>query len=189
MSNSSKTDKPEGAAPETILVGEVLRPHGVRGEVVVASYSDVPGRYAPDAGLTMRERGGETRSMKIRAARPHRSGWVVSFAGIDDRDAAAALAGASLEVPREAVPPVREGAFYLFELVGCRCRDRRAGDLGEVAEVLADGGGWLLVARREDGFRLAIPFVERFVVAIDRERRTIEWDLPEGLIEACASTS
>jgi 16S rRNA processing protein RimM len=87
------------------------------------------------------------------------------------------------------VPAAPAGAHYHFELVGCRCRDRQAGELGTVADVVAGGGGWLLVVEREDGGRLLLPFAERFLVAIDRAGGRIEWDLPEGLIEACASRS
>jgi 16S rRNA processing protein RimM len=183
MSSSSKTE------PTEILVGEVLRAHGVRGEVVVASHTERPERFAPGSALRWVPGGGAARTLVVERARAHRSGWLVAFVGVSGRDAAEQLAGASLMVPREAVPEAPAGSFYPFELIGCRASDRREGDLGEVVDLIADGGGWLVAVEREDGFRLAIPFVERFVARIDREARRIEWELPEGLIEACASRS
>lgn len=185
-SSSSKTDAP----PETVQVGEVLRPHGVRGEVVVFSTTDVPDRFEPGSELALALPDGSERQVRVVAARERKPGLlVIGFEGIADREAAEALRGGRLEVGRERVPPAPAGAFYHFELIGCRCRDRREGDLGAVVDLVADGGGWLVVAAREDGRRLALPFVDRFLVGIDAAARTIDWDLPEGLVETCASRS
>ena len=100
------------------------------------------------------------------------------------------LAGFELTVDRAEVPAAGPGSYYLFELVGCRCVDERAGELGTVVEVVADGGGWLVeVESREagGGRRLSLPFAEEFLVSVDPAARRIDWRLPEGLIEACAS--
>lgn len=186
-SSSSKTDP--GLPPENVLVGEVLRPQGLRGEVIVDCQSDVPGRFAPGERLTLVEPAGPVRSVRVAAVRPYRHGLAVRFEGVEDREGAEGLRGARLEVERSRVPPPPAGSYYHFELQGCRCRDRRAGDLGAVADLIADGGGWLLRVEREDGFAVALPFVEPFLVGFDRQRRVLDWDLPEGLIEACASRS
>lgn len=187
-SSSSKTDAP--ALPESVQVGEVLRPHGVRGEVVVFATSDTPDRFAVGAELRLGRAGGEPRIVRVATVRERRPGLlVIGFEGVADRDGAEALRGGVLEVDRSRVPAPPEGAFYHFELIGCRCRDRASGDLGAIVDMVADGGGWLVIAEREDGQRIALPFVESFLVAIDREARAIEWDLPEGLVETCASRS
>ncbi|HSM52451.1 MAG TPA: ribosome maturation factor RimM, partial [Thermoanaerobaculia bacterium] len=113
---------------------------------------------------------------------------LVELAGLTDRDAAEELRGCWLEVPAAAVPPAPEGSFYFFELVGCRCHDRLAGDLGEVVDLLEDGGGLLLLLERP-GARLLVPFVERFLLRVDPAGRRIELDLPPGLVETCTSPS
>ncbi|MCL4837529.1 MAG: 16S rRNA processing protein RimM [Thermoanaerobaculia bacterium] len=180
------TEERQDSAP--VVVGRVLRPHGVRGALLVEPLSDNPRRFAPGSHLTARREGGGGAPVEVTAARPHGRALLVELAGLADRDAAEALRGSWLEVPAAAVPPAPEGSYYFFELVGCRCHDRQAGDLGEVADVIEDGGGLLLLLERP-GARLLVPFVERFVLRIDRAARRIELALPPGLVETCTSPS
>lgn len=187
--------------PAVVSVGRVVRPHGVRGELLVELLTDNPERFAPGSELLVAARAaaGEFEQeaagapdpfprLRVAASRPHKGALLVHFEGIDGRDAAEGWRGAELSVERARVPPPEPGTYYHFQLVGCRCRDRRAGELGEVVEVVEDGGGLLLVV--DDGRRrLPVPFVRGFLVAVDVEAGTIELDLPEGLIEVCGSAS
>ena len=189
--SSTSTASATRSPPDTILVGIVLRPHGVRGELTVASQTDNERRFAADSTLILNLPGrNDTRTVRIARSSPYKGGFRIAFDGVVDRNAAEALRGAELSVPREAVPEARAGSYYFFELIGCRCVDERDGDLGAVVEVVADGGGWLLEVEARDGEsgrRIALPFVEEFVVHVDRAGRRIDWRLPEGLVEACAS--
>lgn len=172
-----------------MLVGVVRRPHGVRGAVVVEVLSDNPTRFATGSVLEATGPDGRTRRLSIESASPFAGGMRVAFAGLASREEADTLRGARLEVERAAVPPPPAGAHYLFELVGCRAFDRAAGELGRVVDAIEDGGGWLLVVARPGGGRLLLPYVERFVTKVDPTAGRIDWELPEGLIEACASGS
>jgi 16S rRNA processing protein RimM len=174
-----------------VTVGRVLRPHGVRGEVVVEALSDVPGRLERGSSLLLvrdaQAPGLPAASVTVASGRPHKSGVVVRFAGVEDRDQAEALRGAWLEVPRAAVPEAPPGTYYHYELLGCRCFDRDC-ELGRVVELAEDGGGLLLIVA--DGERrVPVPFVREFLREVDVEAGRIELELPPGLVEACASRS
>jgi 16S rRNA processing protein RimM len=202
-STSSKTDGPSDLpeTPETIAVGRILRPHGLRGEVTVEVLTDAPRRLDPGSSLLLvrageapvplvvvgrRAQGTPDRGEGV-PGRTRRDLALLRFAGVDDRDGAEALRGAWLEVERSRVPPAPPGTYYRFELLGCRCVNGGE-ELGEVLEVVEDGGGLLLLV--SDGRReVPVPFVARFLRAVDVERRRIDLDLPPGLIEACASRS
>lgn len=186
-SSSSKTD-PE-PLPDRVLVGIVTRPHGLRGDVVVEAASDREERFARGSVVEATLPGGATLRLTVAATRASQRGLRVIFEGYGDRDAAERLRGARLEVPLAEVPPARPGEYYHFELVGCRSFDHAAGELGRVVEVEQGAADLLLVVERPDGRRLRLPFVEAFVERIDRDARRIDWKLPEGLIEACTSTS
>jgi 16S rRNA processing protein RimM len=202
-STSSKISEPPAApaaTPETIAVGRILRPHGLRGEVVVEVLTDAPRRFDPGSSLLLVREGQPEVALVVAARRaasaPGRSVGggrtrqataLVRFAGIGDREAAAALRGGWLEIERSLVPPAPAGTYYRFELLGCRCSDGGE-ELGEVVEVVEDGGGLLLIVA--DGRReVPVPFVARFLRAVDVAHGRIELDLPPGLIEACASRS
>jgi 16S rRNA processing protein RimM len=171
------------AYPETILVGKVVRAHGLRGEVVVEVLSDVEDRFADGAELLTTA--GRS-PLRVEQSRPHKGALLVRFRGLDDRTAAEGLRGSELLVHRDAVPAAPDGAFYYYELVDCRCVDRHEGDLGRVSKVVEDGGG-LLLEVSDDRRRLLVPFVHDFLVSVDVESGRIEVDLPPGLVELCAS--
>lgn len=190
-SRSSTTDAPDRPLEDPVIVGIVGRPHGVRGEVMVRVLTDVEDRFARGRALALLPSGAAPRSpvrLVVEASRPHKGGLLVRFEGVDDREAAEALRGAELAVRSDESPSLPEGQWYHYELLGCRCHDRREGDLGEVVDVLDDGGGAMLVTQR-DGRTLPIPWVRKFLVKVDVDARRIEVDLPEGLVEACASGS
>lgn len=156
---------------------------------MVEPLSDNPSRFAAGSVLEATTRDGRPRRLTVESASPFAGGLRVLFAGLASREEADALRGARLEVERASVPPPPAGAHYLFDLVGCRAFDRAAGELGRVVDAIEDGGGWLLVVERAGGGRLLLPYVERFVTRVDPAAARIDWELPEGLIEACASGS
>lgn len=174
-------------------MGRVRRPHGIRGEVLVSVDSDNPRRFDAGGSLIVVSAGREAVTRRIVASRAQGDGVLLRLEGVDGRDGAEALRGAELEVERTAVPPAPEGTYYFYELIGCRCRDVGAGgqdaeDLGEVVDVVEDGGGLLLIVERGQQ-RLPIPFVAAFLRRVDTEAGELEVELPPGLVEACASES
>lgn len=177
---------PIAESGQHILVGHVRKPHGVRGEVLVEVLSDAPDRFRPGAELYASGPSFDRRLLTVASVRPHRGGLLLLFSGLEDRDEAASLRGADLMVPAEALAEAPEGSFYYFDLIGRSCRDRRCGDLGEVVAVLEDGGG-LLLEIRGPSRTVLVPFVRAYLISIEETDQPILFDLPEGLLEVCAS--
>jgi 16S rRNA processing protein RimM len=182
---TSTSSNPEPPA-DTVRVGRVLRPHGLRGEVVVEVETEVRGRLAAGSELLLRSRDGVVRPVRLATGSFAATTARVRIEGCASRNDAEALRGAELEVPIERVPEPPPGAFWQHELVGAICRDRRAGELGQVEELIEHGGRWWLQVRGARG-EVLIPFAEPFLERVDRETRTLYLDLPPGLIETCAS--
>lgn len=193
----SKFSTTEGRAaglPEAVLVGTILRPHGIKGEVTVALWSDYDRRFAPGVELAASSPAARSaaprreRVLRVERSSAYKGGLRVAFAGIGDREAAESLRGLELWVPLSEVPDAPAGSYYVFELIGCRCFDERDGEIGTVVDIQDDGGGTLLEVEK-DGTRSALPFVEAFLVGIDRDARRIDLRLPEGLLTTCAYRS
>lgn len=184
-SRSARPDAPRDL-PETLLVARIVRPHGIRGELKIDVHSDVEDRFDRGRELILIEPAKPSRRVRIESSRVVRGGRLLRLVGFEDRDAVESLRGARLEVERSAAPPAPSGSYYHFELVGCRCRDLEAGELGTVAEVEDNGGGAMLRVEG-DGRTLMVPFVEAFLEAVDIERGEIALRLPPGLVETCSS--
>ncbi len=174
-----------GIPVDLVVVGRILRPHGLRGEVSVASESDVGRRFDVGRALLVQELG---RRLIVADMRFHHQRLLLRFEGVEDRDAAQALCGLTLAVERREVPPPPAGTYYHFELVGCVVEDLGVGELGVVEAVLEDGGGFLLQIAASDR-RLLVPFVHAVLRLVELEERRIVVDLPLGLVEACTSMS
>lgn len=161
--------------------------------------TDVAERFAPGSELWLSRRvagsGTETaveRRLRIAARREHRgnrgSVLLLRFEGLEDRTAIEELRGAYLEIETPVGVEAPEGTYFHYQLLGCRCCDRREGELGEVVDLVEDGGGLILIVAGE-GQVVPVPFVASFLRQIDVEARRIELDLPPGLVETCAFRS
>lgn len=174
------------AQTEYLVIGRIRRAHGVTGEVAVEVLTDVAGRFDIGSEVVV-SRSGRRECLRVAGARPHKDVVLVRFDGCEDRDEADLLRGALVEIEASRAPESEPGSYYYHELIGCRSKDRTAGELGEVVDVIEDGGG--LILEISDGNRsLLVPFVARYIQRIETGR-WIEFDLPEGLIETCASSS
>lgn len=140
-----------------VVVGRVVRPHGIRGEVAVEVLSDRPERFEPGSILR-----GEGRSLVVETSRPHKGRLLVRFESVADRTAAERLRGLTLEA--EPLEPAETDTYFAHELMGMRVRDEDGADLGAVAAMIelppvasydlleiarGDGTSWLLPATDE----------------------------------------
>jgi 16S rRNA processing protein RimM len=168
-----------------LVVGRVVRAHGVTGELVVDVRTDDPDtRFAP--GTTLRakpSRGGPERDYVVDSAREHSGRLLVRLDGVADRTAADSMRGTLFLVDSADLPPIEEpDEFYDHQLEGLQVVTTTGTPVGSVAEVLHTAAGELLSVRTEDG-EVLVPFVSAIVTAVSLTDQTIEIDPPEGLLE------
>ena len=117
--------------------------------------------------------------LRIREAKEHSDAVVASAHDVDGRDAAEALKGARVFVPRSSFPTPGEDEFYWVDLIGLAVVNREGVPLGRVKDLMATGPQTVLVLEFEEAGRLAermIPFVAAYVDAVDLATRTITVD-------------
>ncbi len=169
-----------------VLVGVVVRVHGLRGELVVEPHTDAPDeRFAVGASFdASAPRGGFRGTLRVGAARPHSGRLLVTFEGVADRDAAEALRGVRLYLPTSALPlPDDPDEFHVHQLEGLRAELTDGSLVGTVREVVHGPGGELLVLRREGEDDALVPFVTAIVPTVDLPGGRIVLDPPEGLLD------
>ena len=171
-----------------LVVGRVVKAHGVRGELVVEIRTDSPEeRFALGARLTGRLGRGAAatdRQVVVEAAREHSGRLLVRLQGVADRDAADALRGMMLLVDSaELDDPDDPDEFHDHQLVGLRALDTTGTEIGEVVEVVHTPGGELLTLRMVDDSEALVPFVTAIVPEVDLSAGTLVVDAPEGLYD------
>lgn len=172
--------------PDVRVVGRVVKPHGIRGELVVDVHTDSPEeRFVPGAVLATRARNGASGTVTIAAARPHTGRLLVTFEGVAGRDAAEAMRGLLLLVDAADLAPTGDPEeFYDHELEGLEVVDVQGNRVGVVIEVLHTAGSELLAVRRPDGGEALVPFVTEIVPTVDVAAGRVIVDPPEGLLDA-----
>lgn len=165
-----------------LAVGRILRPHGIRGALVVEALTDWPERFAPGAAMLLEAGPGDRRQVNIRAAAEHSGKLLVSLEGVEDRNAADALRGRYLMVRSCDAAPLAEGEFWAHDLVGLQVLDAEDGSLlGQVSDVLCRDAQDLLVVTSQGGVEFQVPFVCEFVKSVDVEGGVMSVSLIEGM--------
>ena len=172
----------------------MLGPQGRRGEVLAELHTDFPERFQERRQLSAVAANGSRRELEVEEHWFHKGGVVLKFAGVDSISDAETLAGLELQVPREQRTQLEAGSAYVSDVAGCEVWTTDAGEqklLGVVAEVQFGAGEapLLLVRQSADGPEILIPYATEFLKSVDFERRRIEMELPEGLLELQAPLS
>ena len=166
------------------VVGQIARPHGIRGQVIVNLETDFPNeRFRPGAELFVRTTTGAAAiaQLIVDTVRFQRDRPVIKFAGVDDRDAAEALAGHELRVPADQLAVLPAHTFYWHDLIGCHVETVEGEVVGTVSGGEGGGGGSRLVVSTAQG-EVLIPFVAEICQSIDVAGKRIVISPPAGLL-------
>jgi 16S rRNA processing protein RimM len=165
------------ARPSRVLLGVIVTAHGIRGDVVVKTFTGDPEDIGAYRALTDKD-GGRALDLSVRRLTP--KGVIASVAGVNDRNGAEALKGAELWVDRDALGAVEDGEFFYIDLIGLKVRDLQGVEFGEIVRVENYGAGDLLEIRLSDsGKEELVPFQEAYVPDVDIEGGyvTVAWPL------------
>ena len=159
-----------------IVAARLIAPHGVAGLMRAESFSDNPARFQPGAVFFL----GDGGSLTLERASWHKGRLLLGFSGVADRDAAEKLRGRELLIPAAAVPPLPEGAYYHFQLIGLTVVEKGAA-LGVLTDVLTYAANDVYVLSRPDGSQTLIPALKSVVKQVDLAAGLMEVELPAGL--------
>ena len=159
---------PPKADPATapVTLAAIIGAHGVAGEVRLKVFADdlSPFTRFNDGALT------------LTSLRPGNNGAIARFAEIRDRNAAEAMRGTTLTVPRSELPPLAEGEYYHADLIGLPAVTPTGEPLGTVVAVDNFGAGDVIEVERPTGKRFMVPMRPEAVPEWSPERMVIEPD-------------
>jgi 16S rRNA processing protein RimM len=172
---------------DTVVVGRVGRPHGVRGLVTVEVRTDDPDlRFAP--GAVLRTEPASRGPLTVTGRKWHSGTLLLQLAGpsgevFDTREAVDTLRNTLLLVPVADLPEIEDpDSYYDHQLVGLSAQLPDGSVVGEVTAVRHEAQD-LLVLRRTEGGDVLIPFVSAIVPAVDLAEGFVVVDPPEGLLD------
>ncbi len=150
--------------PASVLLGVIVGAHGIKGEVKVKTFTESPEGLNAYGPLTA----GNGRVFEVAALRAVKAGEaVVRFSGVSDRNAAEALKGVQLFVPRASLPEPAEREYYHADLIGLRAEDASGVVLGRISAVHNFGAGDVLEIELPDGKTEFVPFTDESVPVVD----------------------
>ncbi|HEX4782539.1 MAG TPA: ribosome maturation factor RimM [Usitatibacter sp.] len=162
-------------------MGRIVGAFGIHGWAKVKAFTEAPGGLGEYETWVVRTPEG-WRAMALDGFEVHSKGPVAKLAGCGDPEAADALRGADVAVPREALGDAEEGSLYWVDLVGLDVVNANGESLGKVAELFEAGDTSVLVLQGRKGPAIMIPFVADYVKSVDREakRIAVDWKVEDA---------
>lgn len=167
------------AGPRFLVIGRVIKPHGVRGEVRVDVISDLPERFS--WLKTVYVGGSNPRPVVVEGVRFHKTWVLLKLAGYDDRNTASTLRAQWLQVPEAEGIPLEDDEYYLYQLVGLSVYSDEGDYLGKLTDVLETKANNVFVVRGS-GREILLPDTEEVIREIDFDGRRLTVHLLPGLV-------
>jgi 16S rRNA processing protein RimM len=164
----------------------VRKTQGRHGEVAVELHTDVPDRFRVGLKLFALPPEDSRRELRVEELWPHKEFLVLKFAGVDSISEAEALIGCELQVPRSERAQLESGWNYVSDLVGCVVFDsgREIGKIEDVQFGAGEAPLLIVVSGLGAGSKYyEVPYAEAYLKNVDLERRQIQMQLPEGMLE------
>jgi 16S rRNA processing protein RimM len=172
-----------GAEPLPLRLGRIVKPHGLKGEVVVRGVGLEAAQVAKLGAVRLvRESGALVGEATIESARAHGPDLLVRFASAHDPGQAGELRGLWIEADRAALPDAGPGRVYHYDLLGLDVVEEDGRVVGRVRDVVSTGAHEVLVVEGETG-EILIPYHSGTVLGWDPAASRILVRLPQGLLD------
>ncbi|MBF0358988.1 MAG: ribosome maturation factor RimM [Magnetococcales bacterium] len=165
---------------EYVVVGRLLGPHGVRGEIKVHYLTEEKETLLSFPDWLLGPDGGPMQRYSLVSGRSSAKGLIVRLAGIDDRDAAQALSGTDVWIMRSQLPELDQDQFYWADLIGSKVVTEDGEELGEVQHLFETGANDVMSVNSQGEERL-IPFTSEVVLQVDADARVVLVRLLPGM--------
>jgi 16S rRNA processing protein RimM len=165
---------------EYLVAGRIVRPHGVRGALILEPESDLMGRVGQGTVVFV---GDASRQKTVAGLQIHGKRYLLSLKGVTSRESAEELRGLDLLLDAESLAPLPEGTYYRWQITGLRVLLEDDSELGSVVDVIDTGANDVYEIERSDGRKVLIPALSSVVLEIDLEGGILRVRPPAGLLD------
>ena len=163
---------------EYLVVGRVVRPHGVRGALLVEPLSRVIDSLKPGSQVYF---GDSNQSAEMISSRYHQGRLMISLQGVNDRTQAEAFRDQELKIRTSQAAPLEKDEYYYWQIIGLQAVLESGEALGEIVDILETGANDVYIVRRLDGGDLLLPAIASVILKVDLDAGTITVHLLPGL--------
>lgn len=163
-----------------ICIGKIISAHGIRGQVKIHSYTEIPeeiNNYSPLLGKD------GLKSYKVNIKSCNNEILIANIDGINDRNAAEALKGEKLYTTRKSLPETEENEFYYEDLAGLKVLSKSGEEYGIVEEINNYGAGDIITIKLKNGKQEEYSLSRDIFPEISIDKGTITFIAPEILMD------
>lgn len=175
----------ERGQPKFLVIGEILRPHGIRGELRMRVLTDNPDHLTQLESVHLGDSFNDAnlQQFALNRLRFNKEYALLTLEGCRSRNDAERLRGFSVLIGSDQAAPLGQGQYYLFQLIGLQViADQSV--IGRVKEVLQTGANDVYIVDSQEFGEVLIPAHGETILRIDFDAETIHMTLPEGLLPA-----
>ena len=159
---------------EYLLLGEIVRPQGIRGEVKVRHYTDDPDRFH-DLEIVFLKRDYSYEQMTVTDSRVQGDDVYLKFEGVDDRNEAEKLRNIQLWVDRDNAVELGEDEVFIADILGAKAFDTKGNPVGVLKDVLTPGGVDVFVLKTPKG-NLMFPALKEVLLEMNADEGKLVLD-------------
>lgn len=165
--------------PAYLAIGQLRRPHGVKGAMLMAVLTDFPEQLKPGSTFLVGE---AHEALTLDTVRPHADGLLVSFRGFDTPEAVGHFRNQYVFIEAAGMPPLPEGEYYHHELIGLEVITDDDQALGALTEIIETGANDVYVVTDAAGREILLPAIPSVILDVEPERRQMRVHLLPGLL-------
>ena len=178
----TKSDSPTNNAqqpPEYLVVGRIVRPHGIRGGLIVEPQSKIITNLTSGMQIFL---GSNYDVFTVRRFSPHRKRYLLNLETINTRDDAEIYRDVMVYLHFEDTEPLPEGEYYDWQLLGLTVITDDNEILGKLEEIIETGANDVYLVRTGSDDEILIPAIESVIKTVDLENNKMIVHLIPGLL-------
>ena len=165
-----------------LLIGKIVKPHGLRGDVKVMSYAESINTYDNLKAIYLKKGDGTIEALHINKVSPSKRLIILGLDGVEDVNKAEELRGLELFIDRNELEEAKEGEYYQHDLLGLNVFTLQGSDLGTIKNIMPTGDYDVLVVQKGKKEHL-IPAIKDIVREVNLKEKKVVIEPLEGLLE------